>query len=504
MRKRGRDGSCSLERVASARYLLPPHVVARRHVVTRGEGGADTFVVLHDRGERGPRTHRIGPREWALLEGMDGTRDIEGLVSRAGRRGAAIGLEHARAFVGELAREGLVVEASSGADGAGESSVGEARLSSAAAAAGRAPFGARPIEVLPGYRLRCDGRGSCCRLYPSIVFSPLDAARARAAMPEVDGGGEDEARVFLPESGARRDVLAVTLVDGRCAYLGGDGLCGIHRASGAGAKPFGCRSFPLALVDDGAAVRVTPAVECACVVASAVGSDEGGDALLDPAIVDASSLDPRLYVDVLPASIDLSREHACSRSELVAWSRAIEDVAPVNAVAAMIALSSHVRAGRLDAESARAELLSTSVPEGALSLLEPRIARLRARLRVRSEESWRGDADLAARAFVAMGAAAELAEEALGDLVGASPRTAAEEAFYVRVGLYGHHFVTRSLRRPLADTLLDRATRLVLGRALAVVAAMTDLRDPAFSAPLALVEAVLRGHGLAAYALDLD
>ncbi len=473
------------------RYRLADHVVARRHVVSAASSGVTpeaSFIVLHDQGDRGPRVLQIGEREWALIEGMDGTRDVEGLALHARSRGTPLGLDHANAFVSELASEGLLTD----------DARAKLPLERDVETTARPP---RLLEHLPGFRLRCDGRGSCCRLYPTIVFSPLDAARARAALPLVRDGGHDEGRVFLPEHGSRREALSVTLVDGRCAYLGHDGLCGIHAALGPDAKPFGCQSFPVSLVDDGLTIRITPGVECACVLRSAESIATGGEPLVDPKLLDSSALDPRLYVDVLPLEIQLSASTSVARASFVDWSRAIFEAPVANAVGAFSRLASHVAGGTLSVAGGRAAL-GESVAERPERLL-PFVRALGARARIRAAETWRSESDLAGQVFVALERAAAVAEGGFDALVLPSKATHAAEAFYVRATLFGHHLVARSHRMPLETALLDRATRIVMGRALAVVIEMGGFVDPAFLEPLALVEATLRGHGLAAYWLDL-
>ena len=83
----------------------------------------------------------------------------------------------------------------------------------------------------------------------------------------------------MPERGSGPTGGAiVTSCEGRCAYLGEGGLCGLHAAYGPAAKPVGCSTFPASFTDDGEVVRVSVSVECACVLAS-VGR-EGGSPLI--------------------------------------------------------------------------------------------------------------------------------------------------------------------------------------------------------------------------------
>ena len=55
---------------------------------------------------------------------------------------------------------------------------------------------------------------------------------------------------------------------------------------------------------------------------------------------------------------------------------------------------------------------------------------------------------------------------------------------------------------PLATALRDRGVRLLVARAMPL-AVGTDEVDPAYVHPLALVEAMLRGHGLDGYVEDV-
>jgi hypothetical protein len=119
-----------------------------------------------------------------------------------------------------------------------------------------------------------------------------------------------------------------------------------------------------------------------------------------------------------------------------------------------------------------------------------------------ADVGWRSERDLARTTAAAIAAATELALASLSDLVAPSPRFAADEAFYVRALVFGHQLCHP--RRTMAVVATDRAARVVLARSLAVVAALTEQRDAAFSRPLALVEATMRAYGLSAYVPDAE
>ena len=183
-----------------ARPRLAAHVLARRHLV-----GDEERVILHDL--RSGQLLQIGPREWVLLSAADGTRDVEGIVIAAAREGAPARVPAAEAFFAQLHAAGLL-----GAEDAGEEASPWAPAKPASPAASDSPAAPaldpgegdpreRPLEVLPDFSLHCDGRGSCCRIYASILFDPEEAARARALRPEVLGGGARHERAFTPERG---------------------------------------------------------------------------------------------------------------------------------------------------------------------------------------------------------------------------------------------------------------------------------------------------------------
>lgn len=482
------------------RPRLADHVLARRHVARGRE-----MVVLHD--TKTGRLVQLGPREWGLLASADGTRDLEGVVMAASRVFAYARPAALRAFLEQLHAAGLLEDGLPN-----EPPEADDRAS--------APCADRPLDPLEGFSLTCDGRGSCCRIYASVLFAPLEAARARAALPGVFDGGARHRNVFTPERGSGPTAgSAVALVDGRCAYLEGDGRCSIHRAAGGDAKPLGCRLFPVGFTDDGEAVRVSVAVECACVFESV--DREGGSSLAPLGARSRGDLNASVFVAELPAMVVVtSGAPAAPRSSLVAWSRAVLQASGAmvgGAVRAFWALASAASVFGCDELAAR-RALTEAGPAIEVSSILPWIEALhrRASRRAREDSAWRGDADLARLATrwieVASGAlldrgACEDALRAAGDPSGASDldrARARRENFYLRAIVHGHHLVADD--EPLVGSLRDRAVRVLVARSMEHVGADSVglAADPAARYPLALVEATLRGHGLQMYRGDIE
>lgn len=465
---------------------LAEQALARRHVVDGEER-----LILHDTGTG--RLLVLGPREWGLLSCADGTRDLDGIVRAGAKLGAYARAPVLQAFLEQLHAAGLIV------DGEGEADAAPGPESDAPMSASAA----HPLEALPDFSLRCDGSGSCCRIYPTVTFSAVEVARARAALPAVLDGGARPERAFLPERGAGPcGGAAVAMVDGRCAYLASSGRCGVQEVAGAAAKPAGCRLFPAIFVDDGESVRVSVAVECACVLASVGHGD--GSALLPPAARVRGDLDPAVHVAALPARIAVREGVTAPRVEFLAWSRCVAAAsASVEVPAVFWALADAIDAAGLDVGAARAALAPVAPVRGSLTAeaLRPWLAALavRARRRVEEDARWRSERDLSrlATRWLADAAAALLDSNALP---GAGADTARSEAFYLRAMIHGHQLVAGE--EPLARALRGRAARLVVARAMALGVA-GGIDDPAGAHPLALVEALLRGHGLGAYVHDL-
>ncbi|WP_437681524.1 YkgJ family cysteine cluster protein [Sorangium sp. So ce131] len=485
-----------------ARPQLAEHVLARRHLV-----GEEEIIVLHD--VRSGQLLQLGGREWGLLAAADGTRDVEGIVLAAAREGAHARVRAAEDFFAALHAAGLLAAGDAGDDAAAPAiCAAEAAGAAGAAEAGRAgeederARRARPIEVLPDFSLHCDGRGSCCRLYASVIFDPEEAARARALRPDVLSGGVRHERAFTPERGAWPCAAsAVALRDGRCAYLEGEGRCSLHAIGGPDAKPLGCRTFPTSFLDDGASVRVSVAVECACVLAS-VGRPAGAP-LLDPRLRVRGDLDERVHVAELLGRVEIAPGATVDRAELVAWSRRLAAAAPPADIAeGLWSLAAAVEAeGLAGGTLARYERPAPLDP----AALAPWLAALHARAarRAREDAAWRSERDLALSAaqWIAMATAALGDVELLGALLSAPAQRPERERFYLRAALHGHRLVGAV---PLSLALRDRAVRLVVARALPAIFAAVGASDPACAEPIALVEAMLRAYGLDAYAGEVE
>jgi lysine-N-methylase len=454
---------------------LGEHVAARLYV-----SGATTLVLLHDT-ERGA-VAQIGQREWTLLRHADGTRDLAGIRLAASKASLASmpDLDEIASFFESLDVAGLL----------GDEAVSE---NDAAGLSQRPPE--RPIESLPAYRFHCHGRGTCCRLYPTTLFSPPEVVRARAAMPKRCGAGEDPHGAFTPERGSGplgQGAAAVAMRDGRCAYLDDDGACGIQRRSGDGAKPNGCEMFPVVLVDDGSVIRVSVSPECSCVFDS--GAD-GGDAPLIDARV-AGDLDPSVVVASLPEQITLRDSRVVPRLQYLSWRAAWLAAVTVpdegtDAAASLWALS--LRLGReAPGEPAWPRGATCALSPAIRAYLEILISQLERR--VEQDGPWRSSRDMARQLSGDMLDAARLLAELpdgarLPDVVSLS-----NERLYLRTVIHGHQAVAE---RPLVEALAWRAVRLWLARALRCTASEPCMSaDPAYDQPIALVEAMCRAYGL--------
>lgn len=422
-----------------------------------------------------------------ILLCADGTRDLGGVLLAAARRGSYRRVSEVVSLLSELHSLGLL------GDGI---EVGEPPQTPATLD--------RPLEVLDDYLLTCDANGTCCSTYDSIVFSSDEAARARSFVPDVLSTSADRSRGFLPLQGSvPLHALAVTMIDGRCPYLQGDGRCRIQATSTAEAKPLGCRIFPSTFVDDGVAVRVSVAVECPCVLAS-LGRD-GGDPLVPAAAKAAGDLFPGSPIIHLPETIHVSDELWTSRAELRVWSEQLEPLCrelddPLAALWTLAETACNEGLSPSAAVNAMNRLSSPRASDLGLSIMMLSSA-LKAKLQATA--AWRPESDRTSLLLEWLVSGTEallnqrVVEEALDD--GAS--FFEHERFYVRTAIFGHHLVKHDQTLELA--LRARVTSILLARQLArvVPAQCEDL--PFVPYPLTVVELMRHSQGLDATAVQI-
>jgi lysine-N-methylase len=446
-----------------ARPRLHDDVVVRRHL---GED-LDT-VVLHD--ERTGRVLRILPVQWQVLALADGTRDVEGLVLAGHARGIEIDRADLESFLAHLARERVLTE------GVVEPIEPDEEPD--------ADLLGVPLDAIDGWTFECTKRGVCCHVFPSILFTPLEAARARVLLP-------DEPHEHYPARGAPRDggILAPVLVEGRCRYLDESGSCQLHARAGMDSKPAGCRAFPAQLVYDGERVRASTAFECACVV-DGIGKHDGAPVVPTSARV-LGDLPRPSRVGRVPSRVALDDARSASRDEVRAFFRALAaSTAPDDVARGLWSLASSMDSRGLEG------IVDAYVGPSAIDDRDALawVARLAERLEAWRQPlaSFRSANDLTRRAFDWMIAAARAVERE-GLPQARSAREREVEAFAVRATAW----VCRDAlgRLPLVDALKARAVRTWIARALP---AWTG-GDPRASEPLTLVEVMFRAHGLEAF-----
>ncbi len=325
------------------------------------------------------------------------------------------------------------------------------------------------------------------------------------------------------------------MIDGRCAYLAGDGACELHRRHGAAAKPSGCAIYPATFTFDGEAVRVSLGVECAC-IAKSLGKKDGAPLVPEGAAA-RGDLPAGAQVIVLPEAIEIREGVTASRADVVRWSRAVlrawatvskganASVAPVSAaganrslaqaseapgesgersssgdaVSVLWALAAKMEAGDLSEEGARAAFEEARVARPTAEALRPWIAALaeRAASKRDSADRWRSGRDRVRGLSTSLAeGATSLAEETNLTRALEGEGAARElEAFYVMTGLHGHGWIGEM---PLAVALRDRAVRVLLGRALSGKEAVGG--GTGDGAALTRVEAMMRAQGIKEYA----
>lgn len=479
------------------RPRLAEHVFARRHLA-----GGREFIILYN--AKTDQRIQLGTREWNIIVSADGTRDIEGIQLAARCRGTPAKAPMIQSFFEDLHAAGLIASGPPA----------EPRLAKEVSTEDQD----RPLSVLPGFTLHCDGRGSCCRLYGSILFSAPETARARALQPVVLNGGEEPDRAFIPERGSVSDALScVTLIDGRCAYLDDTDRCSLHAVGGPRAKPFGCSQFPVIFTDDGETLRASVEVECACVFESI--DRPGGEPLISPQARTRGDLPAAAHITHLPARICLSTgaRFQASRAEFTAWSRQLlgmlntPEHASSDAMALCCSLGESLEAHGLDMEHTQRALLAPALPEA--EALKPMLdALLQLSMKRASENrSFRAARDLARRAVLWMERAARILLDSRGCehyLRAPLPRTEQRhEHFYVCTLLFGHRLVDAGAgelltQKPVSRAFRERAVRMLIARCLPEAMRLAEQDDPSLAAdpaarfPLAMVEAAMRAQGI--------
>jgi lysine-N-methylase len=472
-------GRSAAPEVAARRPRLGEHILARQHV-----RGSTAFVLLHD--ERRKTVDQIDHRTWLVLSVADGTRDLEGIRLAAQRLGAHATTASIRTLLEELAQRGMLLEGPPPhePDRVSEVSVG--------------PPAHRTVEVLEDFTLRCDGSGGCCRQYDTVVLTPEDAAKARAWVPKRQTGPIGVERLLLPLRGSARIPLQVVTLDaGACAYLDSDRRCAIHRAGGSAAKPAGCRMFPQRYCDDGTAVRQGVRFECACVFESIGRAGHEALPVANPARV--GDIPKAAVIDTLATRIVVRDGVSVPRESLRSWTDGL------------LKLSEHedfaVRLWKCADELDSAGLNPTgpSMSAAAVPAEGPAVwvdaLHRAASTHLRRDAAWRASDDLVLVALRWLVATTSTVRrpQVWGEVMALEPTSQRREAFYVRATAFGYAWIDG---RPLITNLRDRAVRLWVARAMPTFGAfMGD--EASRRHPLALVEALMRGHGLERYTEQL-
>lgn len=458
-----------------ARPRIPRTVQARRQVTD----GTVTMVLTDT---RNGRSEDIDPLSWHVLTWADGTRDLDGLALASAQANTALSDRDLRARLTRLNDAGML------ADGVEQPNLARPITTPPT------PL-ERPLEPLEGFRLVCDGSGSCCRLYGSVVFEPLEAMRARLTATQLRLPlAPDEA--FTPAYGAQltdASPRAVALVDGACVfYERGGRRCGLHARGGPEAKPFPCRFYPGQLMDDGIAVRVSLGPECACVFASARQTE--GDPLVPVGAQTLGDLGPSVRVMTLPEPVPLTRTSTAPRRVLREWSAylgaRLTDL-DVDAVEVATALARTVERDGLSLEALEATLRDPPCDRPSLS---EELDALRARARKEFEAPPNRRTGSPLSCAVARWLVEALEEGRPRRLLPVTPEWADDERFYLRALAHGHRLALEG--RPLAHGLRDRATRLLAARAMRSVPGPPETRG---AHALAMLEAAMRHLGLANY-----
>jgi lysine-N-methylase len=446
-----------------SRPRLADHVVAR--LFRRGD---DERLVLLD--ARDDRAVVLAATAWSVLCHADGTRDIAGIAAAARRFGADVGVEAVAHMFADLGALGWV------ADGAPE-------MLLEGLPQPIAPDDTRLVHEMVAARYRCDGRGGCCGVYPTISLTPTDVPRVCATMADDHVLAHRQHRVFLPTFGsAPTPMRAMSLVDGACRFLESDGACGVHRRGGAEAKPIGCAWYPTRIVDDGHELRGAPAIECACparpdpTAPPLLPTVRGCDLPLGITLVRVPPMithagERSVAREVAISATERLREHADDPPRaLWTWARALVD-------APGFCEPPSPGAGAIDPERVARRCASVAK---------------RATIRLGVETTWRGPDELVVRRLESIALAARLLAAPSGAALVTSTAADALERHVLDVAVFGRALLVTD---DLARAAEDLALQMWLARA---VAAFVDERNDVTlrETPLAAVTATWRAQRL--------
>lgn len=173
----------------------------------------------------------------------------------------------------------------------------------------------RPL-MLPLLRASCDGSGSCCGLYHHIPATSDDRERITALLADDWDRPVPLEQVFHPAFDAHPDgPLNVLDLDGSCAFRDGDGLCAVHKAGGAEAKPQACVTYPAHLVVCGERWVASLRPECACMQRTALE----GPRLSDDPVGWAQLRAMMLAVWTVPMLVEVTQDVVVTRTEYRQW-----------------------------------------------------------------------------------------------------------------------------------------------------------------------------------------
>jgi lysine-N-methylase len=174
----------------------------------------------------------------------------------------------------------------------------------------------RPIHV-PLLRASCDGSGACCSLFHHVPATAQDAREITGLLSDSWHGPVPLDQLFYPAFDGYSEPLNVVEVEGDCGLLDEDGLCRVHAAGGAQAKPQSCLAFPAELVACGDEWHASLRPECACIARTAV---TGAPLQADPHTW-AALRTTLLRVWEVPESVRVDETRSIPRDEYLDWMR---------------------------------------------------------------------------------------------------------------------------------------------------------------------------------------